>query len=112
MSRPCSKCGGSSATGRSYCSKCHAAYMREWRRSHPLTEEQRVKDRARSYAGVYLRRGKLKKEPCEACESPKSQMHHEDYSKPLNVIWLCRRCHLALHARRGRFSELVVEGGA
>ena len=75
----------------------HAAYMREWRKTHPMTEEQRVKDRARSYANVYLRRGKLKKRPCEFCGSPESQMHHEDYSRPLWVHWFCRTCHLILH---------------
>jgi len=52
---------------------------------------------ARSYANAYLRRGWLKKEPCGNCGNPESQMHHEDYSKPLDVRWLCRPCHMAEH---------------
>jgi hypothetical protein len=79
-----------------YCLRCKARYMREWRRTHPLTPEQRFKDNARSYAGVYKRRGLLVPQPC-ACGSTDVQMHHPDYSQPLLVIWMCRSCHLALH---------------
>jgi hypothetical protein len=25
--------------------------------------------------------------------------HHEDYSQPLSVVWLCHRCHGAVHRR-------------
>lgn len=35
------------------CQVCHARYMREWRREHSMTAEQRRKDNCRSYAGVY-----------------------------------------------------------
>lgn len=63
--------------------------MRTWRKSHKLTAEQRRKDIARSYASVYKRRGKLVRRPCALCGSADSQMHHEDYSKPLDVTWLC-----------------------
>lgn len=70
--------------------------MREWRKCHPLTEAQRKRDRARSYAGTYKRRGKLIRQEC-ICGNA-AEMHHPDYSKPLIVEWLCRPCHLAHHA--------------
>jgi hypothetical protein len=36
-------------------------------------------------------------EPCERCGAPDAEKHHDDYSRPLAVRWLCRSCHLALH---------------
>lgn len=57
----------------------------------------RYKANCRSYANVYLRRGSIEKKPCEVCGSDNSQMHHEDYSKPLEVKWLCREHHLEVH---------------
>ena len=71
--------------------------MRMWRQAHPLTPEQKIKAYCRSYAGIYKRRGLLIKEPCQTCKSPNVEMHHDDYSKPLTVKWLCRSCHLMLH---------------
>lgn len=93
------KCGNLQRDGQRNCLECHAVGMRKWRKTHPLNDEQRKKDNCRSYAGVYLRRGKIKKQPCECGESD-SQMHHEDYDKPLEVIWLCRECHLELHREK------------
>lgn len=61
---------------------------------------------ARAYAHAYLRRGKLTRKPCEDCGSLDVQMHHTDYSKPLLVTWLCRKCHLARH-RRERAAALL-----
>lgn len=99
----CSKCKAELEESRKgkqrYCKKCHAAHMRTTRPKHScLTEPQRKKANARSYVNEYLRRGKIKKEPCQVCGDNNSQMHHEDYSKPLEVIWLCRKHHLELHS--------------
>lgn len=94
----CSGCGGPrDREGQRLCRSCFAAYMREWRKTHPLTEEQRKRDNARSYANVYLRRGKIKREPCKDCGGPGEHMHHEDYDKPLGITWLCKGCHRARH---------------
>lgn len=78
------------------CLAYHAKRMREFRARTSLTPLQRKKMNCHSYAHVYLRRGKLVREPCR-CGDPNSQMHHPDYDKPLQVEWLCRKCHLELH---------------
>ena len=85
---------------RGNCHQCNAAYARENRTRHrDLTDIQKMKANARSYAGVYKRRGLLKQKPCEICNEKKSEMHHEDYCYPLQVIWLCRECHLLSHEK-------------
>ena len=44
-----------------------------------------------------LRSGTLVKQPCERCGEQKSLAHHEDYDKPLEVMWLCQPCHKQRH---------------
>jgi hypothetical protein len=51
---------------------------------------------ARQAVRVALRSGKLTKKPCR-CGSLNVQAHHSDYSKPLQVEWLCRPCHRKEH---------------
>lgn len=53
----------------------------------------------RSYCHVYIKRGKLIRKPCEVCSSPDSEPHHKDYSKPLDVHWLCKTHHLELDGK-------------
>ena len=43
--------------------------------------------------------GRLIQEPCVVCGSEKSQAHHEDYDKQLEVIWLCRKHHAEKHRK-------------
>lgn len=53
---------------------------------------------ARSYLNVYVRRGKIKRGPCEVCGAEKAHAHHDDYGKPLAVRWLCPFHHRQHHA--------------
>lgn len=48
---------------------------------------------ARSAVSNAVRDGKLKKSPCVHCGDPRAQAHHNDYSKPLDVVWVCFKCH-------------------
>jgi hypothetical protein len=44
-----------------------------------------------------IRSGVLERSPCEVCGETKVEGHHDDYSKPLDVRWLCRKHHLEHH---------------
>jgi hypothetical protein len=52
---------------------------------------------ARKIVYINVRNGKLKKENCKICGSIKSEAHHKDYSKPLEIIWLCKEHHTDEH---------------
>lgn len=57
------------------------------------------KYRARQAVGRAVRSGKLRRMPCEVCGSLRVQAHHHDYSKPLDVHWMCWRCHNDEHGK-------------
>jgi hypothetical protein len=44
-----------------------------------------------------IRKGLLVRCPCIRCGEIKSLAHHEDYEKPLEVVWLCQPCHKQRH---------------
>ena len=57
-----------------------------------------------------IRRGELiRPTVCEKCgeTAPKIHAHHDDYSKPLEVRWLCPICHRAEHPRQGADRRLT-----
>lgn len=52
---------------------------------------------ARDEVNKALKRGDLTKLECEFCGDTKTQAHHSDYSKPLEVRWVCKKHHWELH---------------
>jgi RecJ-like exonuclease len=105
----CSRCSQErDRPGQRYCRACHAKYMRETRPPHSqLSPEAKSRANARAKLNTYVRRGVVKRpETCSSCggDGP-IEGHHEDYSKALEVIWLCRTCHRSLHASIGYMSE-------
>jgi hypothetical protein len=85
---------------------------RAWRAANP--DAARARDRMyrvalspevkRAYDAVYyaVKAGALARpSACPLCESSDGvvQAHHEDYAKPLDVVWACKACHEAMHHR-------------
>ena len=68
-------------------------YLRRYRARHP------EKDLARSMVFDAVRSGRLAKLPCSECGSEKVEAHHRDYSKPLDVQWLCHLHHRQAEGR-------------
>lgn len=65
-----------------------ATYLKSYRTKNP------EKNRARQMVNRHLRAGNLTKKPCVYCGGVKKvEAHHEDYSKPLEVLWVCFKCH-------------------
>lgn len=58
------------------------------------------KFKARNKVSNALRSGKLKRQPCSECGDERSQAHHTDYRKPLQVKWLCRKHHMLEENKR------------
>lgn len=59
--------------------------------------ERNPAKRAAQYAVSNAKRdGKLIRQPCEIC-GEHAQAHHDDYSKPLDVRWLCATHHAEWH---------------
>lgn len=62
----------------------------EWNNQNP------EKKKAHVAVANAIRDGKLVRQPCRRCGA-KAQAHHKDYSKPLEVDWLCSRHHIMEH---------------
>lgn len=62
-----------------------------WRKQHPYRRH------AHSALAAAVRAGKIIPQPCLIC-GEKAEAHHPDYSRPLDVVWLCSPHHKQAHA--------------
>lgn len=127
MTLTCSKCKQKLSVEAFYsydlnrCKKCKRKYSRIYYRKHRdeyvkrrQTEKGIIahrttiakwakvsyyKQRAKKILGKAIRYGRIKREPCIVCGNPKSEGHHENYRKPLDVIWLCHKHHMLRHRK-------------
>ena len=106
------------------CARClHREYQRNWYQGKTLDERRAMiagrnpetvrraeRNRYRRRKGSpinvanytlnnAIRDGRIQRGPCEICgATEKVHGHHDDYSKPLDVRWLCEQDHLLWHA--------------
>lgn len=65
---------------------------RKWQTANRIKRDAHIK------VGNAIARGELTPQACERCGYGVGvHAHHEDYSKPLDVMWLCKTCHGKRH---------------
>ncbi len=95
-------CGLERCPGPRKCKACKAAYMRAWREAGRAKPGPVDKLRARGQVSMAIHRGTIIRQPCEVCGRTPAEAHHDDYSKPKEVRWLCRPHHRAHHEGEGK----------
>jgi len=93
------------------CKICHNKKVNQGRKNKKLLsikqvaphkkfwlQENKLKTKAHGEVGYAIQTGKLVRQPCERCGTTEHVVaHHEDYSKPLDVVWLCKHHHKERH---------------
>lgn len=69
----------------------HRAYSKKSK------EKLRTRTIGQNIAWAAIASKKISKEPCAICGERIVEGHHNDYSKPLEITWLCRKHHAAWH---------------
>ena len=76
-------------------------YVKERERERARVRFQDPGEKYKSSARSTFRRavsaGKIARQPCCVCGESNAEGHHEDYSKPFEVIWLCSKHHVHIH---------------
>lgn len=68
-------------------------------RNVKFRETQPIKYQAKIKTSNAIRDKKLTRMPCEVCGDTKVEAHHDDYSRPLDVRWLCKKHHMEHHVK-------------
>jgi len=72
-----------------------AAQMRGYATAHGTAEHHKARRKVRTE----IEAGRMHRKACEVCGELKTHAHHDDYSKPLDVRWLCPKHHREHHAK-------------
>ena len=94
-----SMAGANNPNFKGWASRRCSVYVRRFRLSNPEKLAAQLAIRKAVQKGVLVRPS-----ACGDCGlACKPDAHHDDYSHPLNVIWVCRRCHV----QRDRARQLL-----
>ena len=114
----CCDCGGLKENrNQGYCHECRRKSERKNRIENKksidfiIRERHKVNTRRKNdlifkfkkdvhaFTNSATRLGILVKKPCEVCGNIKVDAHHDDYTKPMDVRWLCRKHHNEHHRK-------------
>ena len=72
---------------------------RDWEREYNQRPDVKKRKDANQYVKLAIKFGDLTRpDTCDRCgKECKPEAHHEDYDKPLDVMWLCKECHEGAH---------------
>ncbi len=84
------------------------AYMQAYTARYHKTPEQAPRQKARLVLGGKIKSGKVVRGPCVVCGAEKTHGHHTDYSKPLDVTWLCKEHHDDVHYPNRKYQAKQV----
>jgi hypothetical protein len=72
-------------------------------------QENKLKATAHRKVAYAIKTGVLIRQPCERCgathDTSDIVAHHEDYNKPLDVVWLCEAHHKERHTELARMEK-------
>ena len=71
---------------------------KKWIAANRHTEHFKLQRKAHHAVQQEVRMGRMRRQPCEVCGCNKQiHAHHDDYTKPLEVRWLCVAHHRQHH---------------
>lgn len=97
------------------CNDCNTERCKKYRKTkegkkniykavYKSTKKFQDKQNARMSLNYHLKKGNIIKSTiCIVClKDGKLEAHHDDYSKPLKVKWVHRKCHAKLHKKNAK----------
>ena len=111
--KTCTKCGNiksdsefySALKGKngimSWCKVCHLGMAKRY--VEKLNAERPFMRRAQNTLNNRIKAGKIQRPGhCSKCNKECfPDGHHTNYSRPLDVVWLCKSCHKRIHVSIG-----------
>lgn len=102
-----------------YCKTCRSKAHKLWREKNRDKYLKSKKESLKKYKQKYpqrvkavnavsrlIKKGTIVRLPCEYCGKSPTEAHHENYDKPFDVIFLCRKHHLERHSKKLLLDEI------